>query len=669
MFRRIFCIGFGLGLILSTAQGANAKPPQDIVKDVFGSRAQKDAYEKKFKPSLLRPSLTVPSPAAVKEVGGIQYGRHIDVKLQDGTTVRCFPAATDDPAVPSKNYSYLPTNPRVSRHPDGTPKFSMIRFVTDKTKEEGGAEGAILDFLVEYGLTEAQQQEAQKVLRRQVKDAVLTGAVPLEDSAEGNSFHVTSSILQDEGFTSTLIASGKAPVMEGQAVAVAARLDKDGAVLLAKSLEMPTTSINVNFDLKYVVKLPSYDVRIVFDYEKYHELESEYMHARDKTTSRKRYWNPKWYNPFNISTRKATTLTEEEQKQTMDFLTETGTITFEEIDHIPDRDKEIVDSALRKMVMESFFDMQSRLGQPSEEEIMGADPDETDQETIEARRAEAAKVNHYRYSVFQRKEITRKSKYTITLSGITSRYERHSMTGNVGAWYEKYKDDPKVVAEVNLDDPFFQRREMRFVIDNEAYDIFKEMVNYATLQVRVPRKGERPFIDEVTIDRKYLETNGQTATLSYARMGDDAQVFEYAAQWSLRGGHLYPREPQWQEGELMAVTLAAPVRPMVVEAEADLAELEEMGVARVSVELRYKRFGKTYVDQRGLSLSPSVGEAVVNHVIYHDSESENLEFRPVYFHKKLGRIVENNWEPVHGAYIYCAPTELLINKVRGLVGS
>ncbi|MDD5475762.1 MAG: hypothetical protein PHU03_04510 [Syntrophales bacterium] len=663
MVKKIPLIVIITAIVCLWMQSVEAKPV------LFGTELDKKVHETQLKPSTLRPSLTVPPAKTVKEVGGVQYGRHIDIKLGDGTTVRCFPKATGDSAVTSNNYQYLPANPRVSIHPDGTPKFSMVRFVTDKSVEEGGTEGAILHFLVEYGLTEEQQKETQSLLGQKVKGAKLTGAVPLEGGAEGNSFHVISATLTDEGFTSTLVTSGKAPVMEGQAVAVAARLDQYGAQLLAKSLEQPTTDISVVFDLKYVVKLPSYDVRIVFDYEKYHELESEYTYARDKTTTRKRYWNPKWYNPFNISTRKATTITEEEQKQMMDFLTETGTITFEEIDHIPDRDQEIVDSALRKMVLESFFDMQSRLGQPLEEEIVGADSDETDQETIEGRRAEAAKVNHYRYTVFQRKEITRKSKYSITLSGITSRYEQHTMTGNVGAWYEKYKDNPKVVTEVNLDDPFFQRREMRFVIDNEAYDIFKEMVNYATIQIRVPRKGERPFIDERTIDRKYLEENGQTATLTYARMGDDAQTFEYATQWSLRGGYLYPSEPQWRKGDMMAVTLAAPVSPMVIEAEADLVELEEMGVARVSVELRYNRFGKSFVDQRGLSLSPGVGEPVVEHIIYHDADSEAVEYRLVYFHKKLGRIVDKKWQPVRGAYIYCAPTELLINKVRELLDS
>ena len=241
------------------------------------------------------------------------------------------------------------------------------------------------------------------------------------------------------------------------------------------------------------------------------------------------------------------------------------------------------------------------------------------------------------------------------------------MTGNVGTWYAKYKDNPKLVTEVNLDDPFFQRREMRFIIGLDAYDIFNEMINYVTIQVRVPRKGQRPFIDELTIDKKYLEQNGQTALLSYARMGDDNQIFDYAVQWSLRGGHLYPKTPNWKKGELMAVDLSAPVRPVTLEAEADLDELEEMGVARVSVELRYKRFGKSYVDKKGFSLSPSAGEPVVNKVIYQDKNHDKLEYRLIYVHKKLGKIKSKGWDTVDGDYIYCAPTEILLEKVKSLL--
>jgi hypothetical protein len=622
---------------------------------------------RQIKPVSIAPSLSIPSADAVKEVGGIQYGRHVDIKLADGTTVRCFPAATNDPLKTSSNYYYLPANPRISTGPDGLPKFSMIRFVSDKTKQAGGAEGAVLHFLVEYGLTQAQQQETANLLKKQVKGAILKGAVPLEVGAEGNSFNVISAILGDKEFAPTLITSGKAPVMEGQQVAVAARLDAYGATLLAEGFSKPTSQVSVTFDLKYIVKLPAYDVTVTIDYDKYNEIETEYTHEREAKTKRSRYWDPKWYNIFNIGTRKTTALTEKEQTMALDFLQETGVVKFDYIQHVPDSDKEIVESGLHKIVLESFFDMQKRLGEPTEDELV-SDNETEDKEAIAARRKEAAKYNKYSYTVFQRKEIKRKSKQVLNLKKVMARYETYSMTGNVGAWYKDFKDNPKLVSEVNLDDPFFQRREMRFVIDNEAYDIFNTMVNYATVQVKVERKGQRPFIDEITIDKKYLETNGQTAILSYARMGDDAQTYDYAVQWSLRGGHLYPAEPKWTKGELMAVTLAAPIKPLTVEYEADLKELEELGVARVSVELKYNQFGKSITDSKGSALSPASGEAVGNKVIYMDAGSDKLAYRLIYHHKKLGKIEQDEWNTVDGNYIYCAPTEVLIEKFKGALG-
>lgn len=632
----------------------------------FGNTPQM-MYMKQFKPAQLKPTLTIPSAGAVKEVGGIRYGRHVDLKLKDGTTVRCFPAATKDPAKQSKNYYYLPADPKVSRDKDGTPKFSMVRFVTDKSKADGGTEGAIIHFLVEYGLDKKQQKEVAKLLKKKVKGAKLKGAVPLETGAEGNSFNVVSATLTDKGFTSTLVTSGKAPVMEGQKVAVAARLDAYGATLLAKSLEQPTTDISVVFDLKYVVKLPAYDVQVKINYDKYHEIEKEYTETREKKVKTKRYWNPKWYNPLNISTKKTTTLTEEEQTRALDFLTETGVVTFDYVQHVPDADKEIVESGLHKIVLESFFDMQNRLGEPTDEELSDEGDSESDKAAEEQRRKNAAKARNYKYTVFQRKEIKRTSTQTLNLKKVIARYEHHTMTGNVGTWYAKYKDNPKLVTEVNLDDPFFQRRELRFVIGLTAYDIFEQMVNYATVQVRVPRKDQRPFIDELTIDKKYLEENGQTAMLSYARMGDDEQIYDYAVQWSLRGGHLYPAKPVWKKGELMTVDLTAPIQPVTIEAEADLDELEELGVARVSVELRYKRFGKQYIDKKGFALSPGVGEPVVSKVIYQDTDRDDLDYRLIYHTKKIGKIKSDGWNRVDGDYIYCAPGEMLIEKLQSLL--
>ena len=113
----------------------------------------------------------------------------------------------------------------------------------------------------------------------------------------------------------------------------------------------------------------------------------------------------------------------------------------------------------------------------------------------------------------------------------------------------------------------------------------------------------------------------------------------------------------------MAVTLAAPVSPQVIEAEADLEQLEELGIARVSVELRYKQFGKLFTDHKGLALSLAAGEPVVDKTVYRDAGADSIEYRLIFHHKQLGKIKEPKWQPVEGDYIYCAPGELLLNQL------
>ena len=71
------CVLMGLLLAVTGFAGTTA-----VAKPLSGMRmADQLKYEKQFKPQTLRPSLTVPSAAAVKEIGGIRYGRHVDLKL------------------------------------------------------------------------------------------------------------------------------------------------------------------------------------------------------------------------------------------------------------------------------------------------------------------------------------------------------------------------------------------------------------------------------------------------------------------------------------------------------------------------------------------------------------------------------------------------------------
>ncbi len=613
-------------------------------------------FQLKFPPKFEIPKqVVIPSQKEVKETVGIRYGKHVDITLSDGTVVRCYPAATVDPDVISRNWYYLPTSPHISRDSKGIPQFSLIKFVTDKSKEQGGVEGAVLHFLVEFGLSPQQKKELEKKFKARVNGAVLKGAVPLESTAEGNSFRIISAIFEDKEFTSHIVTSGKAPVMEGQKVAVAARLSAYGATLLEKSLKLPTSQISVEFELRYLTKIPAYHAKVTIDYDQYHKIRQDLMYRRQ--VKKKRYWNPKWYNIFNHSYH--TYLTETEKRHFIDFLSSNGVVKIE-IDEMPEADKEIVEMGLHKIVLEEFFNMQRTMA-----EALGEKTEPEKMELTEEQRKAAKKVRRYQAYILQAKDIRRRGRVTIDLRKVSARYDSHLMTGNIGTWYNKFKNDPRLVAEVNLDDPFFKRREIRFVIDNEAYDIFKKMVNYATVLVQVPRPGYSPFEDQITIDRKYLEEHGQTATLSFASLGrlpEKGPIFRYAVQWSLRGGYLYPPRPKWAPGDIMAVTLAAPVRPRVIEAEADLEELQKLGIARAVVELRYQRFGTTYTDHAALKISVVKGEPLAQTVIYHDRENDLVEYRPIFYHKKLGRL-SGKWQRVEGDYIFCTPGQEILKNI------
>ena len=124
------------------------------------------------------------------------------------------------------------------------------------------------------------------------------------------------------------------------------------------------------------------------------------------------------------------------------------------------------------------------------------------------------------------------------------------IVGNLASWYDAVRDNPKCVAAVNLNDPFFQHRDIHFILDLDAKDMFEQAVNYVTVNVRKKRSTGNPFEDRVTIDAKYVKEKGINATMTYARGEDkNPDAYEYQTQWSLRGGRVAP-ETRLGQGKL-----------------------------------------------------------------------------------------------------------------------
>jgi len=245
----------------------------------------------------------------------------------------------------------------------------------------------------------------------------------------------------------------------------------------------------------------------------------------------------------------------------------------------------------------------------------------------------------------------------------------YHVVGNInGNWFRNTKENfPDCFDEINIDDPFFQRRKVLLTLDLDAIEIFDKAVNYVTVEVRKQRKSGNHFTDSFTFNKKFVTKSGVTAAINYAKMRDgDPGVYQYKTQWSLRGGNLFPRNPTWKRGTWEGVTLAPPVKPLNIEVEADLEELKSKNIVSVSVKLRYHKFGSLYLEPRSVRITVSKGEPLVSRMIFHDKGKATYDYKITYYHKQNGPFSSGWVTGGDDAYIYCyIPKELPKTKKGG----
>src|SRR5258706_3713343 len=234
-----------------------------------------------------------------------------------------------------------------------------------------------------------------------------------------------------------------------------------------------------------------------------------------------------------------------------------------------------------------------------------------------------------------------------------------SLTENLSSWYDAVRDNPKCIAAINLNDPFYQHRDIDFILDLDAKDMFEQEANYVTVNVRKKRSAGNPFEDHITIDSKYLKAKGINAVTTYARGEDtDPDVYEYQAQWSFRGGKVWPLTPPWEKGSWEGVTLAAPITPRTVEVEGDLEAMKSSNISRITVQIHYPKFGVEMEDN--IPLSPAKNEPLVSKKIFMDRDAKGYAYRLIVDHKTDGKLATPWSGKVGDDYIYAAiPKDML----------
>lgn len=562
-------------------------------------------------------------------------------------------------ALPRTSYYYLPANLRLSRRPDGTPEFLFMKFTTEQRATEGGVQGAILHFLMEWGLTPAQERELERKLKEKEPTARLAGAAPLDYEGPTGSFQIVSATLSDTaegGLTHSVTTSGKAPLVAGGKCAAAARLGPEGAQLLGATFERTSsiTDVSVVLNYAYTVLTPAARGWIRIDWARvkadYDSLNAEY--ERKQTGRETKGWGLIPLFGF-VSSKPTYSYSYDEMRERYSFLVEKNIVDI----HF----EELIDDERTEKIREAFFQyFLNTMAEPSGDEVPPTPAPEGEQGKDEGV-GDIRQGNRYHFNRTAFELAFNRKTQVINLNYRTAIKRPFQIVANLASWYDGVRDNPRCVSSVNLNDPFFQHRDIRFILDLDAKEMFDEAVNYVTVNVRKRRDAGRPFEDHVTMDAKYLQESGITAVVTYARGNDrNPDVYEYQAQWSLRGGNLFPPDPPWQAGSWEGVTLAPPVAPRTIEFEADLDEMEASEISRVTAQVRYYQFGAE--TETNLHISPARREPLVSQRIFTDRDSRGYAYRLVFNHRKKGKYA-TPWQPkINDDYVYATIPEDLFEE-------
>ncbi len=562
----------------------------------------------------------------------------IDVILDDGTQVIMYGKAKSLGNDFTSEYMYLPTNLRLSSRPDGTKEFLFLKYTTE---DAAGPQGALMHFLMEWGLTPEQEKQAQVKLRQKVEqlkqnsdspykkvtNPVLVGAadVKVED---GNSFRIISSVLTDAGM-SKVIASGNASPLPGSKIAVAAKLDKTAAQLLAATFERnrSITDISIELAYKYDVLFPAVDGKIIIDWQKvqktFESISAKYTHTDGGSKGED-----------------DDTYTYAEAQSIYSQMLETKAVDVQIT-------KNTTNDQVADKIVEGFMNVFTEAVSNNESNAPPAPATEKEKEAM----PNIKYGRSYTYNKFKAEQRFQRVTEVYNLKYRTAVTKPFPMTGNMAAWYDGVKDNPKCVSSVNLNDPFFQHRDINLILDLEAEEMFGKEVNYVTVNVRKKRSSGNSFQDQVTIDRNFLKDKGIRASLTYARGEDkDPDVYEYKMQWSLKGGKIFPPNPEWVKGDWEGVTLATPIKPHTIEFEGDIDELKEKGITRVTAAIRYYKFGEEI--ETNIPLTISKGEPLMTQTIFTDRNTKGYAYRLIFTHKTEGKLALP-WETkINDDYIY-----------------
>lgn len=179
-----------------------------------------------------------------------------DVTLSDGTRLQLFREAGQSPG--STIYYYLPVNLRISDS-DGYSEFSFIVFRNDSLSP---IRGGLMHLLLVWGLTPAQQAEAERLLLAETdSSAVIGGSLFMDEDPAYPGFEILSDSPLAHILRRSLKNAGGTPLNAGAKIAAAFSFSAEDAAEMNKALEKASNFDGIRFKMYFKLNNAPYTHR------------------------------------------------------------------------------------------------------------------------------------------------------------------------------------------------------------------------------------------------------------------------------------------------------------------------------------------------------------------------------------------------------------------------
>jgi hypothetical protein len=481
----------------------------------------------------------------------------------------CFPLLNDSLA-----YLYLPDFAFLAKNEKGGPQFSFMRYVDNTAPSSGSAStiteaagGAILHFLVEYNTPTDSVRAAQQFLRDLLGNDEIKVRGPV--IFEKGSYSLVSSILNPGGQKSTsLLALGEAPVLEGSKIALSFELTPSNSKILLESFQMPTPDISLAFDFSFSGLTDAYHADLLIDWNEVHE--SKAFEAGGSI--------------YFISA---------EVKAAFDKLRRDNAIKLTTYGEDVNMD------ALLNTVYDKLLNLLFAPVKPENvpEDKKGGLADALSSITGAAKGL-LGKGNSTGFGLhggYQLKEMKSEGTSRLNFNSRSTVIRHHYIVFNIGDIYQRYGKDENYFKTVNIFDPDFSQREVHISVDGALEPEFTKFINNVTVTLRKKHQSGDETVKELYVDRNTLSKSAGQLVMTYGSVKDTNRLkwldYDYKTIWQFMKGGSYSTD--WVTQSASMINLFAPYERRTIDVMGDDAALRQNNIRSVIVELSYNFFGET----------------------------------------------------------------------------